>query len=81
MFGVFSGLYSEQALRCVRWSFVRKEEIYFAIERYVVIEIVGEPTARTPTKSEIMTMKGKQVPADLIGWDFLVIRNDLVLRL
>ena len=80
MFGAFSGLDSEQALCCVRWSFVRKEEIHFAIERYVVVEIVGESTARAPTKSQVMTTKGKDMPANLVGWDFRVIRN-LVLRL
>jgi hypothetical protein len=68
-------------LGCVSWSFVRQEEIHFAIEGYVVIEIVGKSTARAPTKSQVRTLKGKNLPANLVGWGFLVINNGLVLRL
>jgi hypothetical protein len=47
----------------------------------VVIEIVGESTTCTPSKSQVITSKGKNLPTDLVGGDFLVIRNGLVLRL
>ena len=81
MFGVFSGLDSEQALHCVRWSFVRQKEIHFAIQGDVVVEIVGESSARTPTKSQVMTIERKNVSTKLVGWNFFVIRNTLGLRL
>jgi hypothetical protein len=81
IFGVFPSLDSEQALCCVSWSFVGQEEVHLVIERYVVIEIVGESTPRAPTKSQVMTLKGKNLPTNFVGWDFRVIRDGLVLRL
>ena len=72
---------SEEALCGVRWSFVRKKEIHFAIERYIVVEIVGESSARTPTISQLTATKGKNLSTNLIGRDFLDIRKGLVLRL
>jgi hypothetical protein len=59
----------------------RHARIHFAIERDVVVEIVGESSARTPTKSQVMTIEGKNVSTKLVGWNFFVIRNTLGLRL
>jgi hypothetical protein len=47
----------------------------------MVVEIVGESTAGTPTKSQVMTVKGKNLSANLVSWNFLDIRNGFGLRL
>src|ERR1051326_7505388 len=80
-FDACSGLDSEYALCCVRWSFVRKEEVHFVIESDVITEIVGESTTRTCTISEVTTSGAKNLSTNLVGGDFLVIRNSLDLRL